>query len=49
MRGLLGKVEKMVEEIKCTHDFALYWNGKKFVEKCYYCGKERGLGEVDED
>ncbi|MEM4719754.1 MAG: hypothetical protein QXG18_02745 [Candidatus Pacearchaeota archaeon] len=25
---------------ECIHDFTLFWNGKKFKEKCYYCGKE---------
>jgi len=28
---------------KCIHDFVVYWDGKKFKEKCYYCGKEREI------
>jgi hypothetical protein len=30
--------------MNCEHDYTLYWNGKKFVEKCYYCGDENEIG-----
>ena len=40
----------MERDEKCIHgihDFALYWNGKKWAWKCYYCGKEVTHDEME--
>ena len=40
-------VKPLPRKGKCLHDFALYYDGKSYRWRCYYCGKF--IDEIPDD